>query len=70
MTFFSWLQVQLAPREKINALWGDLAYAARYGRQPISELKQLPRKELLVFIQKIHEIVEQENTVPGGEEHG
>lgn len=61
---------QPLPSEKRRFLWSEIAYAARYGRQPISEILQLSRSECSMFIEELQSIVERENTVPGGEEHG
>lgn len=47
-----------------------MAYLARYGRQPLSELRQLSRRELWLFTDELRDIVEEENTLPGGEDSG
>lgn len=38
-----------------------LAYAARYGKQPLSEVRALPLTELVRFVNEISSIVEEEN---------
>lgn len=36
------------------------AYCARYGKQPLSELRQMTLEDLFVFVREISEIVKQE----------
>ena len=38
-----------------------LAYSARYGKQPLSELRELPMQELVRFVSEVSRIVEEEN---------
>jgi hypothetical protein len=37
------------------------AYAARYGRQPLSEIRRMPLLELKRFVAEVSKIVEDEN---------
>lgn len=38
-----------------------MAYAARYGHQPVSELKAMTERELRLFVEEIARIVKEEN---------
>lgn len=41
--------------------WETLAFAARYGRQPLSELRDLTRREFSAFLDALTALVEREN---------
>ena len=42
-------------------IWDAFAYVARYGHQPLSELKRLPLAELMRFADKLSNIVKAES---------
>lgn len=65
-----WLRNAGNPKDAQQNLWQALAWAARYGRQPLSELRQLTRKDLALFSDSLQSIVEQENTPVPGEDNG
>lgn len=41
--------------------WDLIAYLARYGRQPISEIRRLTRHEASLFRDALDKLVEREN---------
>lgn len=47
-----------------KVLWDTLAYAARYGHQPITVLYDMPMSELTIFVRALSAIVREENTPP------
>lgn len=51
---------------KLVALEGLLAYVARYGHQPYSDMVRLTERRLVAFGRQLERIVEQENTPKGG----
>lgn len=55
---------QLGDNEK--RVWKLLAYAGRYGHQPISTMMRLTLRELGQFVAQLNEIVEEENTPQRG----
>lgn len=42
-------------------LWEMFAYCARYGQQPISEMRALTLEELSTFVNELSKIVQAEN---------
>lgn len=42
-------------------LWDTLAYAARYGMQPLDVLFEMPMSELTIFVKAVSAIVREEN---------
>lgn len=42
-------------------LWRTYAYAARYGHQPLSEIRALSLTELRMFVAALDDIVKEEN---------
>lgn len=48
-----------------NRIWSAWAYIARYGKQPLSELKRMSYAELLRFDKELSLIVEEENASKG-----
>jgi hypothetical protein len=44
------------------------AYAGRYGKQPLSELRGLTMQELCKFVEKVSDIVKEENKPSKGED--
>ena len=58
------------PEQLLAHLWSDLAYAARYGHQPLPVLMALSRKRLQSLMKALSQIVTKENeagAVPGRE---
>lgn len=45
------------------AIWKLLAFAARYGHQPISELLRLPVTDLMRFARNLNDLLEAETRV-------
>jgi len=42
-------------------IWNRVAYAARYGKQPLSELWDMTLEDLGRFVREIDKIVKEEN---------
>jgi len=51
-----------------DRLWEMFAYAGRYGKQPLSELRGLTMQELCKFVEKVSDIVKEENKPSKGED--
>lgn len=49
-----------SPTKRRKALWRQLAYAARYGKQPLSDLMALSMRDLGEFGDALSSIVEDE----------
>lgn len=46
-------------------LWERLAFAARYGKQPLDVLLHMETRAVLLFCDALADIVRQENKKPG-----
>lgn len=53
-----------ARRGFVDSLWDTLAYAARYGKQPLTVLYEMTLDELATFVRALGLIVREENTPP------
>lgn len=54
------IPLAMARRGRTEQLWDSMAYAARYGHQPLSEMMDLTMAEVVVFVEAVSRIIVEE----------
>lgn len=65
-SFVAFVGVAKERRDLVQTIWRTLAYAARYGMQPLDVLLDMTLADLNSFIRQVNEIVRGENATSGG----